>query len=297
MERGKVVDGNAEGSEGEEGAGAGGLGEAEKLVAETAGRNVGEGDGAVVADLDTGACDPTVVSDSLDLWGLNYDYGRTPALSNLDFAVAARGFCMELSPWGDEVPNDDPTQPLGTDLNTYKTILNACNQQTRQTAMIKFCGFPFFPYKYSSEVGGKHEPVMLEWETAWLITAYNAYMEVFWTYNTSFYAALRPVMAERHFVQNPPPTYNQMVSRGLINAGGQVVPGNYILLNLGDYDCVSWTINDVGGHFLRRCRPRPVRLQLGNRSQPRRARRPRIGLHVPAQDRQGLLCRMGFRRG
>ena len=106
----------------------------------------------------------------------------------------------------------------------------------------------------------------------------------------------RPVMAQRHFVQNPPPTYNQMVSRGLINAGGQVVPGNYILLNLGDYDCVSWTLNDVGGHSLRRCRPRPVRLQLGNRSQPRLAHRPRLGLHVPAQDRQGLLCRMGFRR-
>ncbi len=199
---------------------------------------------AKVRYLDTGMCDPTVVSDSLDLWGLKYN-DRVPALSNLDFAVAARGFCMELSPWDDEVPNDDPTQPLGTDLNTYKTILNACNQQTRQTAMIKFCGFPFFPYKYSTEVGGLHHPVALEWETARLITAYNAYMEVFWTYNTSFYAALRPAMAQRHFVQNPAPTYDQMVARGLINAAGQVVPGNYVLVNLGDYDCVSWTLNDV----------------------------------------------------
>lgn len=199
---------------------------------------------AKVRYLDTGACDPTVVSDSLDLWGLKYN-DFVPALSNLDFAVAARGFCMELSPWGDEVPNDDPTQPLGTDLNTYKTILNACNQQTGRTAMIKFMGFPYFPLKYSSQVGGMHDPVPLEWETARLISAYNAYMEVFWTYNTSFYAALRPAMAERHFVQNPVPTYNQMVASGLINGSGQVVPGNYILANLGDYDCVSWTLNDV----------------------------------------------------
>ena len=112
--------------------------------------------------------------------------------------------------------------------------------------MIKFMGFPYFPLKYSSEVGGNHDPVPLEWETVRLITAYNAYLEVFWTYNTSFYAGLKAPMADRHFVQNPAPTYSQMAANGLINGSGQVVPGNYILANLGDYDCVSWTLNDVG---------------------------------------------------
>jgi len=198
--------------------------------------------------LDTGRCDPTVLSYSLDLWALKY-IERTAPLSNLDFAVARRGFCFELSPWGDEIPNDDPTQPLGTDLNTYKAILDACNTQTRKTAMIKFCGFPNIGYKYTTMAGGTHDPVPTEWETVRLISAYNAYMEVFWMYNTSFYAGLKPQVAERHYVQNPPPTYNQMVSRGLINAGGQVVPGNYIMVGLGDYDCVSWTLNDAAVDF------------------------------------------------
>ncbi len=194
--------------------------------------------------LDAGQCDPTVLSYSLDLWGLKY-IQRTYSLSNLDFAVARRGFCFELSPWGDEIPNDDPTQPLGTDLNTYKAILDACNTQTRKGAMIKFCGFPNIGYKYTSMVGGQHDPVPTEWETVRLISAYNAYMEVFWTYNTSFYAGLRPVMDERPFVQNPPPTYEQMVSRGLIGANNQVVPGNYIMVGMGDYDCVSWTLEHL----------------------------------------------------
>ena len=40
-----------------------------------------------------------------------------------DWAVKNRAFVFDLSPWGDEVPQDDPTQPLGTDLQTYRLML------------------------------------------------------------------------------------------------------------------------------------------------------------------------------
>jgi hypothetical protein len=40
-----------------------------------------------------------------------------------DWAVRNRAFVFDLSPWGDELPGDDPTQPLGTDLQTYRILL------------------------------------------------------------------------------------------------------------------------------------------------------------------------------
>jgi hypothetical protein len=40
-----------------------------------------------------------------------------------DWAVKNRAFVFDLSPWGDEKPQDDPDQRLGLDLETYKLIL------------------------------------------------------------------------------------------------------------------------------------------------------------------------------
>ncbi|MHB9035861.1 MAG: hypothetical protein ACYC64_04280 [Armatimonadota bacterium] len=199
--------------------------------------------------LDTGRCDPAILSYSLDLFGLQPGNDIYTSLSNLDYAVSKKGFCFELSPWGDEVATDDPTQPLGTDLNTYKQILNACNVQTNYGKMIKVCGFLNWDKKYTNAtgVGGTHEPVATEWEMMRIHSAYNAYGEpdapdprCF--ANASFYSALLPEVHDRRYVQNPPPTYSDMVARGLIDGGGNIVPGNYVLLGLGDYDAPSWTM-------------------------------------------------------
>jgi len=35
-------------------------------------------------------------------------------LSNHDYHIAHRSFFFDLSPWEDETPNDDRSQPLGT---------------------------------------------------------------------------------------------------------------------------------------------------------------------------------------
>ncbi|MCU0959287.1 MAG: hypothetical protein MUF48_04215, partial [Pirellulaceae bacterium] len=37
-----------------------------------------------------------------------------------DWSIRNRAFVFDLSPWGDERPQDDPTQPLGADLQTYR---------------------------------------------------------------------------------------------------------------------------------------------------------------------------------
>ena len=62
--------------------------------------------------IDTGKCDPTTLMYTLDLWGLKEGADLRAQLSNLDYAVQKKGFCFELSPWGDEIATDDPGQPL-----------------------------------------------------------------------------------------------------------------------------------------------------------------------------------------
>ncbi|MEN6415236.1 MAG: hypothetical protein ABFD49_01695, partial [Armatimonadota bacterium] len=209
--------------------------------------------------IDTGECDPTLLFYTLDLYGLNIANYNHTQLQNLDYAIMRKGFCFELSPWDDEIPGDDTSQPLGTDLATFKAILNACNTQTGQNEMIKVCGFPNWQYKYSNEgtLGGSHLPGDTEWEFIKILTAYNCYCEadapgINYTANASFYAGLLPEFNTRRYVQNRPPTYDEMVSRGLITSSGSVPNGNYTMIGIGDYDQVSWvmySLADEGGFY------------------------------------------------
>lgn len=201
--------------------------------------------------LDAGKCDPTTLSYSLDLWALKVNANLDAQLSNLDYAVSRKGFCFELTPWGDEAPNDDPRQPVGTDRKTFMSILDSCNRQTRQERMIKFVGFVNWPFKYTRRTGGKHEDVATEWETARFLTAYNCYKEAdaaapSYISNASFYYGLLPAVRERRYVQNPPPTRDQLLAQGLIGPDGKVPPGNYVCIALGDYDQASWTLYLLG---------------------------------------------------
>jgi hypothetical protein len=93
-----------------------------------------------------------------------------------DWAVHQRAFVFDLSPWGDEVPADDLTQPLGADLATYQLILNAMLRNSRGEEMMEMAGFFAFP-KYSHVSGHEsaHEPVPTEWETVYLISPSNCY--------------------------------------------------------------------------------------------------------------------------
>ncbi len=93
-----------------------------------------------------------------------------------DWAVKNRAFVFDLSPWGDEVPGDDPSQRLGTDLETYRIILADVLRHSAGKQMTELAGFFAFS-KYSNVPGHKsaHDPVPTEWETVWLISPYNCY--------------------------------------------------------------------------------------------------------------------------
>lgn len=93
-----------------------------------------------------------------------------------DWAVRNRAFVFDLSPWGDEKPADDPNQPLGTDLATYKLLLEEMLRQSNGKHMTEMAGFFCFQ-KYSNVPGheSRHDPVPTEWETVYLISPYNCY--------------------------------------------------------------------------------------------------------------------------
>ncbi|MFI4912147.1 MAG: GxGYxYP domain-containing protein [Sedimentisphaeraceae bacterium JB056] len=200
-----------------------------------------------------GQLDTTKIVHTMDLWGMKEEVAIDHAqLRNLDYAFSEKAVCFELSPWEDEIPNDDPTQPLGTDFETFRTILDECNQNNNYSEMIKFCGFNNWAYKYTDEVGGSHGGVATEWRTVQLITAYNSYMEgdalgLSYVSNTSFYNALEPVVKSRRYIQNSPPSYQDMVDKGYIDANGSVVDNNYIMIYMGDYDQASWMLYWLGG--------------------------------------------------
>lgn len=91
----------------------------------------------------TGRCNATVQGYYVDaFWAstTNPNYLINTA-SNHDYFVSQRGFLWDLSPWPDEAPIDDPTQPLGTDLKTLQAILLAAYVPWCAHAPPLPCGF------------------------------------------------------------------------------------------------------------------------------------------------------------
>lgn len=119
-----------------------------------------------------------------------------------DWAVKNRAFVFDLSPWGDEKPQDDPDQRLGLDLETYKLILAETLRLTAGKQMTELTGFFVFS-KYANMPDHKsaHEPVPTEWETVHLISPFNVYQNTSSSdcYNQSLHshAGRRPLRQNR----------------------------------------------------------------------------------------------------
>lgn len=102
--------------------------------------------------------------------------GNVSYVVTRDWAVQNRAFVFDLSPWGDETPKDDPGQPLGTDLDTYRMILSQVQKNAAGKHMTELTGFFAF-WKYSNVEGyaSRHEPVPTEWESVYVMSPYNCY--------------------------------------------------------------------------------------------------------------------------
>jgi len=143
-----------------------------------------------------------------------------------DWAVRNRSFVYDLSPWGDEVPQDDPDQKVGADLATYKIMLGELLKQTAGKQMTEVAGFFAFT-KYSNMPGHKsaHEPVPTEWETVYVISPFNCYQNTVASscYNQSLHCQALQVPLKQH----RPKTVQKLENK------------TYICILMADYDSMT----------------------------------------------------------
>jgi hypothetical protein len=197
--------------------------------------------------LDTHRANPFFLAYLLDGWpAAHYAHhqmtrGGVYALER-DYVVQQRGFVFDLSPWPDELPNDDPSQPLGADAAMLKTIVEAAEMQAGG-GLIKIWGYIPWYEKYSSTVGGRHHPSAGEWESTWLFSQYGGYLQggggdVFGVAmaNVSVHK-FGPTPARRS--ASRPPTEADLTAQGYLTPEGKVAPGHtFVLFYAGDYDLV-----------------------------------------------------------
>ncbi len=143
-----------------------------------------------------------------------------------DWAIHNRSFVFDLSPWGDEKPGDDQGQPMGTDLATYRMLLEETLKHAAGKQMTEMAGFFAF-VKYSNMPGhpSAHDPVPTEWQTVWLISPYNCYQNTVASdcFNQSLHCqAPRTALKQRR----PAPT---------ATLGNK----NYLCILMADYDSAT----------------------------------------------------------
>ncbi len=164
-------------------------------------------------------------------------------LTNRDFVVARRGFFFDLSPWEDEAPNDEPTQPLGADFRGFNAIMRAAYDATEGKKIIRVSGFTPWDTKYTDHgaCGGKHGGVDTEWRHAEILSNYNGYLDadalgLCAMANASFF---QHFPLEERYAQ-PKPTVDDLRARGLIDEKNRPVDKTFVAVYGGDYDSAAW---------------------------------------------------------
>lgn len=204
----------------------------------------------------SGRCAPGLAADYVDAFWLQHPRRAGPTmhtLSNHDYFIAHRAFFFDLSPWGDEAPNDDLSQPSGLDRKEFLEVLRALYDRAHG-AVIQVGGFPPWPYKYTlhADPPGKHDGVPTEWEFGRLISQFNGYMEADAAglgamANASFYQHYP--LARRYSQPNPKPALAEWRARGYVTREGKVVNKFFVGHYVGDYDAPSWLYKAVPPFF------------------------------------------------
>jgi len=205
---------------------------------------------------DTGACAPGIGAYYIDSFWIQHPRRAGPTmhtLANHDYFIANRAFFFDLSPWGDEVPTDDPGQKLGLDKATFLQVMRALYERTGG-GIIKIGGFTPWPYKYTSHAQppGKYDGVPTEWEFGRLISQFNGYMEadaagLAGMGNASFYRHYP--LANRYRQPNRRPGLADWKRRGYVDASGKVARRLFLGHYVGDYDAPSWLYKAVPRFF------------------------------------------------
>lgn len=169
--------------------------------------------------------------------------GDLHCLTNHDFFVSKKGFFFDLSPWSEAV-NDDPGQPLGTDLKTFRDLMLAAYQARDAESICYIGGFPSWAHKYTDAQGGGHGAVGTEWEFTRIVSQYNCCIDADAINN----GALANASFWQHFpLRNEYPqqwvSRENLKERGLLKKDESVnFDGDreYYIFYAGDWDAASW---------------------------------------------------------
>lgn len=198
--------------------------------------------------LETGKCNPEVLMYGVDAYWISHYYltGNRPGntLVCRDYVIQNKGFVFDLGVWEDETPVDDPTQTLGLDVSTFRSILYAA--ATRAPGMVHVVGFVPWPMKYtnwaSGAAGGTHDPVPTEWEYARWLSSYNAYMDadaydIVDMASASIYSQFP--LPDR-LTQNRKLSLIELRKLGYVDTAYHISPINFLNIYMGDYDSACW---------------------------------------------------------
>ena len=153
-----------------------------------------------------------------------------------DWAVKNRAFVFDLSPWGDEKPQDDPDQQLGLDLETYRMILAETLRLSAGKYMTELTGFfAFSKYANMPDHKSVHDPVPTEWETVWLISPFNCYQNTASEdcFNQSLHSQAPRLPLKQHRAAKPVPLENK----------------TYICILMADYDSATPLYGFLPNHW------------------------------------------------
>ena len=194
--------------------------------------------------LKTKRCDPQKLGYYPDAYWLTRDLHiptERTLLCNHDYFVAHRGFFFDLSPNGDEAPDDDKSQPIGTDEKTLRAILRTAYDASGGK-IIHVGGFTPWDQKYTDFTGGKHGGVDTEWRYAEILSCFNAYMDadapgLHTMANASAYQhyPLKAVYPQRNL-----PTEAMLKAKGYLDASGKPINKIFVSFYVGDYDSAAW---------------------------------------------------------
>ncbi len=187
-------------------------------------QNKGDAHRWMIEHLVRGRTDLRVMSYVMDAWrrdaGGDHD---GMGVEGMDHVIAHGGVAFDLSPWADEIPVDDPNQPLGQDFALWQTLFAAAAEARAGDEPLEVTGFPFWRHKYSDweQAGGRRRPHEAEWEAVWHLTPFGAYLNPLIAPNMSFHRwAPLPERLTQPDPGPPPPLENK----------------TYVCLHLGDFD-------------------------------------------------------------
>ncbi|MBQ7338423.1 MAG: hypothetical protein IJW40_08230 [Clostridia bacterium] len=158
-----------------------------------------------------------------------------------DYLIYNECFFVDLTCVEDELPCDDPSQPMGTDAKTLKTILQYFYDKNNGK-MAKLMGFPPWYLKYSNYGSrGKLNPTELEFAFTATITQYNFAKEAdaahpAWMTNGSVYT---------HYVSTA--SYENTTAPLTEEFDEETY---YFTIYMGDYDSSAWFKSSVPIFFM-----------------------------------------------